>query len=117
MIFFRDRLFFFSSAISFLLHIILWVVVVRIWFFLKESGETFIALHARVFYGIDFIGEPYLVFLLPLLGLSTIGVNYALARKSFGVSRFLLGALSSISVIMQLFLIVIAVLVFQLNLY
>ena len=85
--------------------------------FLKEGGETYIALHSRVFYGVDFIGEPYLIFGIPIVGLATIVVNCMLARKAFGVSRFLMGALSGMSAITQIFLIMVAFLVFQLNLY
>lgn len=95
-----DRLIFVSLAVSLLLNIILWIIL------LNKFGvkSEVIPLHFSVVYGIDFVGPTYLVFELPILGLLVLIVNSLLAKQLYREQNLLAYFLTFGSSLVQILL-------------
>lgn len=84
---FRDKFFYVSSEIfsviqikvylslALLLNICLWFFS---WLFYRQVKEDLIILHYNVDFGVDLIGEPRNIFIIPLLGFFAIIFNFSL---------------------------------------
>src|SRR5258708_4411942 len=74
----------FLLSTGFILNIIAWLII---WTQIHPTSEV-IPLHYNIFYGPDIVGKGYYLYLLPLVGLAILAINYlfykyALQRQEF----------------------------------
>ncbi len=116
-LFFRDRFLCGATLAALALNVAAWILLVHNLPVIHQAGREFIALHYKVFYGIDYYSDWYYVFGFPLAG-SVIGAaNYFLSRRVFSHAALLASLLSSVSILFQLLLIFALYLVINLNLF
>lgn len=98
--FFR-LLFFFSLAVN----LFIWAFLYLKFSPLQTMGET-LPLHYNIYFGIDFIGRWYEVFIMPLVGIFFIIINFILADiiylRDKVTSYFLTGAGAFIQILLFL---------------
>lgn len=93
------------------LNVFLWIwLAIR----LSSLGEEAI-LHYDVLQGIDLIGPGNSFYVLPLMGLIIIGLNFFLSALSIKRNRLMAQMLSGLAVAAQIILIVAAILMVQIN--
>lgn len=98
-------------GISVILNVFLWVYVI-----IGGAGLGDAAiLHYDALQGIDLIGPGNDFFILPLVGLIIIGVNFFLSAMSIKSNRLVARILSSLAVLAQIILIVAAILLLHIN--
>ncbi len=98
--FFR-LLFFFSLGVN----LFIWFFLYSEFYSLRGTGENF-PLHYNIYFGIDFIGSWYQIFIMPLVGTFFIFINFILADaiylKDKITSYFLTGAGAFIQILILL---------------
>jgi hypothetical protein len=95
----RSCLFLFFSAV--LLNIVIWILL-----YLKIKPSSYpVPLHFTIYFGIDVIDNWYNIFVIPLLGLLFCIINFFLAALVFKKERILSYFLNSISLFIQILLI------------
>ncbi len=95
----KDRLIKISLFLSLLINFGLWLLL----FWQSKSFALVIPLHYNIYFGIDFFGPWYWLFLLPALGLGIIVGNFLMAL--FFYSQKILGYfLITGSMVIQIFL-------------
>ncbi|HLD20448.1 MAG TPA: hypothetical protein VJB93_04375 [Patescibacteria group bacterium] len=101
----RNALFAFFSytalGISFVLVGILWVWIVGV---VREFGPVVIPLHRTVYYGIDYLGKPSVLFFLPAFGTLICALHTGLGIFLFRKDRFFAYCLWSSVLFLELFL-------------
>ncbi len=95
----------FQIALSALLNIISWLVIVAQ---IKPNSEM-LPLHYNVFFGPDIVTKGYYLYSLPLVGLLILGANYAFYRYTKDRENFAAKIVIAITMLVQA-LILIAVL-------
>jgi len=102
---FKDRFFQIVFSLSLLMNLALWIFLYFKFYPLKDAGEL-LPLHYNIYFGIDFVGKWYKIFVMPLLGVFFIVVNFILADiiylRDKIVSYFLLGAGAFIQILFGL---------------
>ncbi len=100
---FLQRLFkndLFPLSAGFIVNIITWMVIR---FKIQPSSEI-IPLHYNVFYGTDYAGKGYYLYLIPAVGLVFIFLNYFLYRYSLRRQRFAGRMMSWVALAAQFFI-------------
>lgn len=115
--FLRSRIFFFGTLAALTLNVGVWALFVVKFAVLYQPDRDFIALHYKVFYGVDLYSNWYYLFTLPVAGLVTIIVNYWIARVSHHTLSFLSTLLTITSVGAQVGLYFAVWLILQINIY
>jgi len=107
--FFR-LLFFFSLAVN-----------AFIWFFLylnfsplQTAGET-LPLHYNIYFGIDFIGKWYEIFIMPTVGIFFIIINFILADIIYLRDKITSYFLAGAGVVVQVLLLLAAYSIIKIN--
>jgi hypothetical protein len=102
---FKDKFFRIVLPLSVLLNLILWVVLYLNFWPLRET-RGILPLHYNIYFGIDFVGEWYKIFIVPATGIFFIIINFLVADMVYlrdkVVSYFLAGAGLFIQVILGL---------------
>jgi hypothetical protein len=114
----RNKLVLVLNFVALFLNLALWVFL---FFQLKkilasQPEVTAIPLHYNVFLGIDLIGQWYHAFILPLIGLVVVIVNFILAFALYSKKILISYFLSFTSLLTQLILIVASLLIILINL-
>lgn len=109
--FFRDKLNLLLIILSLLLNL-------SIWFILKSkltrSGFP-MNLHYNVYFGVDYLGKYGESFVIPIVGIIVIAVNFFLGEYFFNRSKILSRLITISSIVIQIFLIIGAISVMMLN--
>lgn len=87
---------------SLMLNLITWL---WLWWRVK-STEELIPLSYNIYFGIDFLGDWWQIFLGPIFGLLVILINYFLAYFIFLVNKFISHWLIVLTLIIQIFILV-----------
>ncbi len=114
--FFRDPIFLWVTTLSGVLNLAIWGLMG--WYYeLLYQPERNLALHYKVFFGIDFLGEWYYVLVVPISGLFIIALNYILSRRMYVHQKAAVYALLVGSCVVQLILGWAAYLIIAINLF
>ncbi len=101
----------FCLGLSVLLNIFLWVyLAIKV----PVLGEE-VVLHYDAIQGVDLIGPGNHFYVLPLIGLVIIGINFLLAAFSIKTNRLVAQVLSGLAVVGQVILVVAAMLMVNIN--
>lgn len=96
---------------SVILNVLLWIFLA-----IKTAGLTEDAiLHYGALQGVDLMGPAKQFFILPLVGLVIIGVNFLLSAFSIKTNQLVARILGSLAVLAQIILIVAAILLMSIN--
>ena len=102
---FRDKFFRIVFYLSIFLNLILWVLLYLNFWPLRETRDI-LPLHYNIYFGIDFVGEWYKIFIIPTAGAFFIMINFLIADivylRDKVVSYFLTGAGLFIQIILGL---------------
>ncbi|MEA2088888.1 MAG: hypothetical protein U9O55_03560 [Patescibacteria group bacterium] len=82
--FFKDKIIFANLIISIIINSIIWINLLRI----KKVGEM-IPLHYNVYFGIDYIGDWHKIFIVPLIGIIILIINFLLALLIYYKDKFI----------------------------
>lgn len=74
-LFLRDKFIFSFLLLTIVLNF--WLFILLIWKI--NFSLEYIPLHYNIYFGIDFLGSPYYVFILPIFGCFFIAINTILA--------------------------------------
>ncbi|NUM25174.1 MAG: hypothetical protein HUU49_00950 [Candidatus Buchananbacteria bacterium] len=97
---FKDKLIKFGLVFSLLVNILLWIFLA----WQSQKLSAVIPLHYNIYYGIDFFGPWYYLFLFPGLGLGILALNFLLALMTYANYKILSYFLMASLVAMQIFL-------------
>lgn len=81
-----------------------------------KPGEN-LAIHYKVFFGIDFLAEWYYIIIIPVFGLVVLILNYTLARRAFTQSKQVSYLLAMTALIVQVILLWAAYLIVRINIF
>jgi len=115
-IFFHDAWYFYTTLAGIAGNACIWALI---WWrsdLLYKPGEN-IALHYKVFFGIDFLGEWYYILIIPMTGLGIVVLNYFLARRSYPYQKAVTYALTLTGVGAQVILLWALYLIIQTNIF
>ncbi len=103
---FKQRGRFISSGLilSLLLNLANWLFLYLRLFPLVKNASA-IPLHYTVYFGIDLLGPPIRIFLLPLLGFLVILINFILAYRLAPSDKFLSNYLAGATLLIEILLI------------
>lgn len=102
--YFKQKLIIILLAISGILNILLWLVLI---FAVNHGGEFALILHYNVLYGADILGQYYELYSLPIAGLMILVLNGALGYYANKKKKFLINyILLSTAVLTQAFLLI-----------
>ncbi|PIZ96472.1 MAG: hypothetical protein COX80_01210 [Candidatus Magasanikbacteria bacterium CG_4_10_14_0_2_um_filter_33_14] len=110
------KLYFFSLPIT-IMTILSLLLNLFSWFWLKSqlpnTSELF--LHYNVLFGVDYIGDSWKIFFVPLIGLIILSVNFFMGWLLYKKDKFMAYVLNSVSVLCQIFLFMVSFLLVFLN--
>jgi len=110
----RNKFFFIGFSLSLLLNLINWFFLYFKFPLVKDIPA--IPLHYNIYFGIDLIGPPIRIFILPLFGFLVVLVNlilsYIIYIKERLLSYFLVGG----SILIEIFLLIASIFVISINL-
>lgn len=92
----------FAGKLAFVANIITWLII---YFQIKPGSET-IPLHYNIFYGTDLADKGYYIYFIPLIGLAILCVNYFFYKYSLGKDEFAGKILISVSLLVQLIILI-----------
>lgn len=98
-------------GISALLNLLMWAWL--IW--RVPYGESQVFLHYNVLFGVDYIGQWWKMFFLPLMGIVIIMFNGAMGWVFFNRDKFIAHVFNGVSLIAQIFLLISSTLLTLLN--
>ncbi len=102
---FKDKFFRIVFSLSILLNLILWIVLYLIFWPFRETKDI-LPLHYNIYFGIDFVGDWYKIFVVPAAGIFFVIINFLVADivylRDKVVSYFLVGAGLFIQIILGL---------------
>lgn len=102
---FKDKFFRIVFPLSILLNLIIWAFLYLNFWPLRET-RGILPLHYNIYFGIDFVGEWYKIFIVPATGIFFIIINFLVADivylRDKVVSYFLAGAAIFIQMILGL---------------
>lgn len=102
--FFKDRLVSVSLLLSLILNFIGWLILS----FVFRPQPELIPLHYNIYFGIDFLGPWYWIFILPTLGLLINFINFFLASLLYRKEKIISYFLVVFSSFIQLLLLIVA---------
>ena len=92
----------FQMGTAFLINIITWLII----YFQIRPSDQLIPLHYNVFYGTDFVGKGYYIYIIPLVGLCILILNYLLYRHALSREPFAARILTAVSLVVQVFILI-----------
>jgi len=102
---FKDGFFRFLFIFSLIANLFIWFFIYWKFYPLHTTAEVF-PLHYNIYFGVDFIGKWYEIFIMPLVGFFFIIINFILADiiylRDKITSYFLTGAGAFIQVLLFL---------------
>lgn len=102
---FKDLLFRILFFLSLALNLSLWLLIYFKFSSFRTMGEI-LPLHYNIYFGVDFVGEWYKIFIMPFAGIFFVIVNFVLADivylRDKITSYFLTGAGTFIQVLLLL---------------
>ncbi|OGF31583.1 hypothetical protein A2533_02835 [Candidatus Falkowbacteria bacterium RIFOXYD2_FULL_35_9] len=114
----RDKIIVISNILALIINLIIWGFLY--WSLRGIIGDnpesSTIPLHYNVFFGVDKFGKWYQAFILPLLGLIILLVNFVLAQIYFSKKSLLSYFLTISCVFIQIILLVSSFLIILINL-
>ena len=103
------KLYFFSIPIMLMVSLSLLLNLFS-WFWLKSqlpnTSELF--LHYNVLFGVNYIGESWKVFFVPLVGLIILSANFFMGWLLYKKDKFMAQVLNFVSILCQIFIIFVA---------
>lgn len=115
--FFRNRIFFGAQTAALFGNSVAWALVIANLGVIHETGREFIALHSKVFVGIDLYGQWYYLLTLPLGGAAVLVVNYLIGRRMWHENAHLSVQLAIASVSVQVIIAAALSSIIQVNQY
>jgi len=110
-LYFKNHFNFIASVLSILLNLITWV-----WLAAQIRPQTeLIFLHYNILFGVDYVGEWYKVYYVPLTGWLIIIFNFLLGWFFFSRDKFIAILLNIVNVLAQIFLALTAAILVFLN--
>lgn len=109
--FIKDRLIYSALLLSFLLNIAAWLFL----FFQIKPKPTPFFLHYTVYFGVDWTGEWYKLFLLPAAGFLILIVNFVLGYFVYKSQKLLSYFLVLSSVFLEILVLVQSVMLVMMN--
>lgn len=98
-------------SLALLVNISTWVWI--LWN--MRPQEEMIFLHYNILFGVDYVGEWWRVFSIPIIGLLIIFANFLIGWFLFHKDKFISTIMNAVSLFCQLFLLVTAALLVFLN--
>jgi len=97
-------------------NLTLWFIAYIIY---SQSSDTLIALHYNVDFGVNLIGSVNKIFVLPIIGLLIMVINFTVVLSAFRMksARFLVHVLLFTPVLIHIFLLTAAVSIYLINFY
>jgi hypothetical protein len=92
----------FLETVGFLLNIVAWLII---YLKIRPTSEI-VPLHYNIFYGVDYAGSGYYIYLIPLVGIIILLGNFILYRISKRSEDFAGKMLVAVSVIVQVFILI-----------
>ncbi|MBI4600229.1 hypothetical protein HY732_04920 [Candidatus Uhrbacteria bacterium] len=114
--FFRDHLFFGISSAALFAHAAVWLLLFLGFDTIYTSDREYITLHYKILFGTDFVAQWFVIFLVPLVGLFVLIVNFILERTLYHIERRLAYALAAAALAVNSILIFALYLLLQVNL-
>ncbi|MEA2064747.1 MAG: hypothetical protein U9O66_00425 [Patescibacteria group bacterium] len=81
---FKDKAMSLCFFASLLLNIFIWIG----YFLNIKNGESLIYLHYNIYFGVDFIGAWYKIFIIPIFGLIILLINYFISIRIYLNNKF-----------------------------
>ncbi len=116
-LFFRDRGFFLATLFAWLSHSVLWILLLWRFNIVYQGGRDYIALHYKVVFGVDWLGQWYSIFLLPMTGMIIIVTHYLLAKHSYHQQKTFVYLLMGSAIACQCVLVFALSLIIQANFF
>ena len=98
--FLKNKLVTIILSSSILVNLFIWLNLFRI-----EKTNDLIPLHYNIYFGIDYVGEWYKLFTIPMVGLIIIAINFFLALLIYFENKFIAYILLSTALFIQIILI------------
>ncbi len=115
--FFRSPIFCIGTSLVILFNAAMWALLAVQFSTVYQPSGDFIALHYKVFVGVDLASDWYMIFSLPLFGLLAGVLNHALSFKLYHTYPFLMPFFIATSLCVQLILLFALSLIIQVNIY
>lgn len=96
---------------SILVNILTWLSII---FQIRPQDEP-IFLHYNILFGVDYIGDGWQIFLLPVMGLIIVLVNFVIGWSLFSRDKFVSLILGVATLLCQIFLFVASAILIFLN--
>lgn len=110
--YFEDRLIKVNLFSSLMLNIIIWGIL----FLQVNNLSKEIPLHYNIYFGIDLFGPWYQLFVLPLLGVGFLLLNFFLGAVYFSKEKIISYFLAGASSLIQILLIIATLAILSINL-
>lgn len=98
--YFRNVLFLLGAGLF--LNIITWLIIATK---IHPTSEV-IPLHYNIFYGPDITGKGYYLYLIPLVGLIVLGINYLFYRYALPREEFAARTAISVALVLQVLILI-----------
>ena len=92
----------FLLGLSFCINIITWLVILTQ---IHPTSEI-IPLHYNIYYGPDIVGKGYYLYLLPLVGLAILGINYFFYKYAKTREEFAAKTAVSVALVLQVLILI-----------
>lgn len=90
---------FFALLFNILINIFIWVNLLKV-----QKVDGLIPLHYNIYLGIDYMGEWYKIFMIPIFGLVVLLFNLFLSSLIYFNDKFITYILLSVSLLVQVIL-------------
>lgn len=111
----RGRFIFIGFGFSLFLNLAVWLLLYFRLFLLVKNLPS-VPLHYNVYFGIDWIGSPITMFLLPLFGFLTILANLILSYIVYIKEKLWSYFLTSGTILIETFILLVSIFVVLINL-
>jgi len=110
-LFFGNKFFILNLVFCLILNLLNWLIA-----YIKYSLVSgHIALHYNIYFGVDYFGSPFSIFIMPLAGLIILLINFILAYFVIARTKLLSYLLIGISSFYQVLLFIATILVVNLK--
>jgi len=99
------------SVLAMLINVFVWAWII----FQIKPQEELIFLHYNILFGVDYVGEWWRVYYLPLTGLFIFITNFFISWLSFHKDKFISIIFQAINLVCQIFLLIAVALLMFLN--
>ena len=97
--FLKNKIIAANLIISIIINISIWINLLRI-----KKVDEMIPLHYNVYFGIDYIGDWHKIFIIPLIGIIILFVNFLLALLIYYKDKFISYILVFVALFIQIIL-------------